>query len=115
MTWIRRQQCTVAHACPTPARKVRIGLPAPPPPSSGAAPGWKPGPPTYHDMTVTDGSVGDLWRCDDCGKLWRFADRLDLSNGRGYVRQPGWEPASVWQRIRHRQHPQSRLTKESTR
>lgn len=57
-------------------------------------------------MTVPDGTPGDLWRCDDCGKLWRFADRPDLNAGRGYlVRHPGWEPASVWQRIRHRKEP----------
>lgn len=41
------------------------------------------------------GTVGDLWRCDVCGELWRITyigDRLT------------WQFAWWWQRIRYRNH-----------
>lgn len=107
MTWIRHQPRAAEHDCPTPTRQVRTELPPPPPPPNAKA-GWEPGPQAYAHMRVPDGSIGDLWRCDDCGRLWRFMDRPDFNNGRVHeLRHPGWEPASLWQRIRYRNAEES--------
>jgi hypothetical protein len=39
---------------------------------------------------VPEGATGDLWRCDECRKLWRVGDACDM-----------WRPAHVWQCIRY--------------
>lgn len=64
MTWVRRTQS--------------------PPPAHECAP------PTHYEPIwyVADGGHGDLWRCDDCGRLWR--------NDAGR-----WERANWWQQIRY--------------
>jgi hypothetical protein len=56
------------------------------------------------------GQVGDLWRCDDCGVLWRVGLACDFCDHFGDNRShPGghavgscWRPATLWQRIRYR-------------
>lgn len=55
------------------------------------------------------GQYGDLWRCDDCGELWRvgyacdYCDRYGDNPHRG-VHAVGvmWRPATWWQRWRNR-------------
>lgn len=55
------------------------------------------------------GRLGDLWRCDDCRKLWRVGRICDNCDFYGVHRGGGqhavglaWRPATVWQRIRNR-------------
>lgn len=79
-------------------RSVRV--PPPPPVSSGkgaATPGeWQ----TMELPLAPAGQPGDLWRCDDCRKLWRHA--LDKPPRFGF-RPLGaeWEPATWWQQLTH--------------
>lgn len=57
-----------------------------------------------------DGSIDDLWRCDDCATLWRIGYACPPCDARGHswphagtcVIGLAWRPATLWQRIRHR-------------
>lgn len=56
------------------------------------------------------GALGDLWRCDQCRRLWRVAKACDVCDRRGTCvgrtgsHQVGytWRPATFWQWITHR-------------
>jgi hypothetical protein len=64
-------------------------------------------------LTVTRpaGEFGDLWRCDDCGRLWRLGndcDTCDPAPPGGNCRRGGhhpqglkWRPATLFQRLTH--------------
>lgn len=67
-------------------------------------------PPTHGGYALTPmGRLGDLWRCDDCGALWRIGDACDLCDWAGEWRAHDgghalgvtWRPATLWQRIRY--------------
>lgn len=73
MVWIRRQQ--PKHKC-TPPTTGNI-------PAIGAV-----------------GSIGDLWRCDTCKKLWRIADASEGNLGRHVIGKT-WKPATLRQRLRY--------------
>lgn len=55
-----------------------------------------------HTEIVPDGQVGDLWRCDDCGRLWRIGS-IDSLYPLG---DREWRPAWAWQRLMHRARTQ---------
>jgi hypothetical protein len=74
VTWVRRQQ--PKHECA-------------PPVNEGDIPGIR-----------AAGSIGDLWRCDTCQKLWRVADANEGQRGRVTLGSK-WMPATRRQRIRH--------------
>lgn len=53
--------------------------------------------------------LDDLWRCDECGKLWRVGLACDQCDLRGdhhhrglHVVGVAWRPATFWQRICYR-------------
>jgi hypothetical protein len=48
-TWIRRQQPVLRHECRVPRDRNNSGMPAP-----------------------AAGSVGDVWRCNECRQYWRL-------------------------------------------
>lgn len=51
-------------------------------------------------IDLPDGRRGDLWRCDDCEKLWRVVMK---GPGRRDASRPvwAWRPATLWQRWRN--------------
>lgn len=52
-----------------------------------------------HDcLKPTAGHLGDLWRCEICGRLW------SVEHG-WYSRQAQWFEASWIQRLRYRKKP----------
>jgi hypothetical protein len=51
--------------------------------------------------------LGDLWRCDECPRLWRVGyacDRCEHVDGKphgaGHAIGKAWRPATFWQRLR---------------
>jgi hypothetical protein len=99
MTWIRRA-APPAHTCVPPMRERIVHVP-----STSLTPRVQVVP--MKPPPEPDGAQGDLWRCDDCGRLWRIGDVCDLCDaGRDW--HPGfcsagsvWRPARWWQRVRH--------------
>lgn len=80
MTWIRR--VIPAHYCAPPGR----GVPA-----------------------VPVAELDDLWRCQECRRLWRvglacdWCDRYgDREHRGGHAMGAAWRPARFWQRLRYR-------------
>jgi hypothetical protein len=59
-------------------------------------------------------SQGDLWRCDECGQLWRVGRACGICAAYGDRPHRGqcqvglaWRPATFWQRLRyHRRIPE---------
>jgi hypothetical protein len=100
VSWVRRTERPVpAHACAAPTVEWFVTLPAPPPLPSGVGGGGKPHRVKFRDRP--DGERNDLWRCDDCGRLWRIGEP-DRPAG-GYVGGGlEWMPATWWQRWRNR-------------
>ncbi len=50
--------------------------------------------PLWGRVSTPDGNLNDLWRCDDCRKLWRIQS--------GFITTV-WYPVSSWLiRFRHR-------------
>lgn len=103
MTWVRKTPVLDPdqHRCAPPMRLVTYALP-----------GFNSGQAISYDEKQVAGSFGDLWRCDDCGELWRIGNSCDDCDPRppggrcmrgGY--HPGglaWRPATWWQRFRNR-------------
>lgn len=61
------------------------------------------------DLPSTRNRGGDLWRCDECGTLWRIADACDHCDRYGHKPHHGrhavgvmWRRAKWWQRLVHR-------------
>lgn len=109
MTWVRRTESIPAgHVCPAPTRLATMTLP-----TSLCPPGQSKV--LTLPATVVDGAYGDLWRCDECGRLWRVGadcDRCDRAvrerwgscvPGRYHFVGLQWRPAYWWQRLRYRQ------------
>jgi len=99
MSTVRRRE-QPSHTCEPPMQEVVFRLPPPPPPPAGLQGNPQP---TPHSAPLVrpDGDVGDLWRCDDCGRLWRVG--VEPPPRGGY--SPRWEvwlPAYWWQRLRYR-------------
>lgn len=84
MTWVRQAQ-RPAHTCNPPSR-TSVGY-----------------------VGVPVGALGDLWRCDDCRRLWRIGHACDSCDRRkraqphagGHAIGGAWRPATLWQRILH--------------
>jgi len=103
MTWVRQHRLP-EHRCPTPMRAAEVTLPAGPATApTGLAVARIPG------LPRVVGRLGDLWRCDDCRKLWRVGRACDACEL--YGTHPGggqcmvglkWRPAGLWQRIKYR-------------
>lgn len=98
MTWVRKTPTEAPHACATPTYEAVYQFPL----LMGEGPG------TEHRETVPDGSLGDLWRCDECNRLWRVGLVCDLCDRHGDYPHGGmhatgyrWRPARWWQRIAH--------------
>ena len=89
MTWVRRTDPIPVHTCTPPMSPTFVTLPAPPPPASGWQ-GHGPTGPQRVGLPRPAGERNDLWRCDDCGQLWRITEG------------PAWHPATLWQRFRNR-------------
>jgi hypothetical protein len=92
MTWIRRQNPPV-HVCEPPIREF---VHAPP----GAR--------VYLAVQI-DGQIGDLWRCDADGRVWRVAHACDACDAYGVGNHRGqcrvgreWRRATFWQQLRYR-------------
>jgi len=102
MTWIRRQPPDRSHRCEPPTREAIYRFPS-------MAVSADPPIVTEHREQVVDGALGDLWGCDDCGRLWRIGYACGACDRYGYGRHGGghevgerWRPATWWQRLRHR-------------
>jgi hypothetical protein len=98
---LRQRDRLPAHECVTPVHNVTYQPPSPPIPNA-------PEPRPYIRAEV-DGDRGDLWRCEDCGRLWRVGWACDACDWYGVGRHDGmcsvglaWRPAKLWQRIRYR-------------
>jgi hypothetical protein len=74
----------------------------PPPPG---LPGSQLGP----TSKMPKGAFGDVWRCDDCRRLWRIGASCDACDsvgqtggrcprGGAHPRATAWRPARLWQR-----------------
>lgn len=79
MTWVRRTDPRTAHRCPAP--------------QSGS-------------FRSPVGQHGDLWRCHECGQLWRVGAACDMCDRYGDIPHRGghavghaWRPASLLQRL----------------
>lgn len=104
MSWIVQAPAVSAHRCAPPMRDVM----ARPPRGPAEMPPGKtredyPEPRSFKVGERPDGQVGDLWRCDDCGTLWRIIK----PEPRRYVNVfpspwPRWREAGLWLRFRHR-------------
>ena len=95
MTWIRRAD-TDGHACSPPMTEQFI--------KSAALASGRVAVPGPGDVA---GSIGDLWRCDQCRKLWRVGRACAYCDAYGNRLHHGWHamgrqwrPATTWQRIR---------------
>jgi hypothetical protein len=69
-----------------------------------APPGARP-----HRTVQIDGQIGDLWRCDVDGRVWRVAHACDACDAYGVGNHHGqcgvgreWRPATLWQQFRYR-------------
>jgi hypothetical protein len=69
MTWIRRTEPT-SHTCAPPTYEPVFYIL-----SASMTPGAQGG--SVALAPAPDGNLGDLWRCDDCRRLWRIADACD--------------------------------------
>lgn len=56
-------------------------------------------------LTPNVATRGDLWRCGECRRLWRYADACDVCDRYGRVPHGGmctvgdlWRPPKLWQR-----------------
>lgn len=74
MTWVRQQQ--PGHECA--------------PPTTGSIP-----------AIGAAGTIGDLWRCDNCGRLWRVAAADENTRSGQQPHGRHWKPATLWQRLRY--------------
>jgi hypothetical protein len=103
MSWVRKTTVdTPGHTCQPPTRERFFRIP------SGFAAGTEP---IGHRDTVPAGEWNDLWRCDDCGRLWRVGNSCDYCDPsppggrcfRGGYHAGGhaWRPATWWQRWRY--------------
>lgn len=115
MTWIRHTKPEApAHRCTPPTAERFITLPAPPPPPAGWQGHSPPKPRRAKLDDVPAGAWRDLWRCDDCGELWRVGNGCSACDPsppsgrcvRGGYHSPGyaWRPATWWQRFRTRRY-----------
>jgi hypothetical protein len=102
MTWVRQHRPD-EHRCPTPMRDAEITVPTgPAAASTGSAVVRVPG------LEQVIGRLGDLWRCDDCRKLWRVALACDVcelyGDHRGGQCRVGlkWRAATLRQRFKYR-------------
>lgn len=102
MTWAHRASVT-AHRCRPPTRERVIKLPT--------GPAHRPTGFVQSRLPLgdVDGRLGDVWRCDDCRKLWRVGRACavcDLygehAGGGSHVVGLRWRPATLWQRLRYR-------------
>ena len=98
MGWVHRATDTPHHLCDLPLREATYSLIGPDTTQ------------TEHRETVAAGHIGDLWRCDPCGRLWRIGYACDACDYYGSHDNPHrgmctvgykWRPASMWQRITH--------------
>lgn len=79
MTWVRHTDLRTVHRCLAP---------------------------TTGSFSSPDGQLGDLWRCGECGTLWRIADACDIcdqygpdSHHGGHAVGRAWRIATRWQRL----------------
>ena len=93
MSWVSRTTAP-EHTCEPPMRQRLVTIP-----SASMTPGVQTKP--LMMPPEPDGLRDDLWRCDDCGQLWRIGDP-DLMVGGYAAGGPVWRPATLWQRLRHR-------------
>lgn len=85
MSWVRRRDAEQRHVCAVPVMTDSTG------------------------HTYPAGRRHDLWRCDECRKLWRIGtrcDQCDPSDGRAthlgqHAVGDKWRPARPGQRIRY--------------
>jgi hypothetical protein len=109
MTWIRRQKQPV-HVCEPPMREVAYSLPG--------GPALRPDPSVQRlrlQVVQVDGQIGDLWRCDVDGRVWRVAHACDACDCYGVGNHGGqcqvgrkWRQATSWQRLRYRRDGKAR-------
>lgn len=100
MTWVRKAPTVALHACAPPMREVIYQYPSMSLRPDGAA--------TEYRENVPGGFLGDLWRCDECNRLWRIGCACQLCDRNGVYLHGGhciagyrWRPARWWQRIAH--------------
>ena len=80
MGWVRKTEPPPVHECSPPVRESAR---------------------RNHDDRMVDywaplGNKGDLWRCDDCQKLWQIVQWIN--DGDDYL---GWQSASFWNRWKY--------------
>jgi hypothetical protein len=97
VSWVRRADDV--HECKPPTRLAVTQLPTGP---VAAPTGWMEA--RLPGVVLVDGRLGELWRCDDCGRLWCVGRACDVRYQNVGQHRDGlkWRPATWWQRIRHR-------------
>jgi hypothetical protein len=99
---LRQRNLPAVHECAPPVYEATYRPPAPSTPNAPA--------PRPFTQTKVDGDHGDLWRCHDCGRLWRVGWACDACDYRpgphGGMHTVGcvWRPARFWQRLRYRRY-----------
>lgn len=82
MGWVRKTEPPPVHECSPPVEeRVRLN-------HNGYS---------VEYLSPQGANRGDLWRCDDCQKLWQVIE-WNVSNGDNYL---DWEPASFWNRWKY--------------
>lgn len=63
-------------------------------------------PEQHRCLTPSEASRGDLWRCGECRRLWRYGDACDVCDRYGRIPHDGmcrvgemWRAPKIWQRL----------------
>lgn len=107
MSWVVQAPEVPVHSCRPPMRDHIIGAP-PRGPAAGCMPPGNtiedyPEPAPWKIGERPDGKIGDLWRCDECGELWRIIEPERQRYANIFPDPyPRWREAGWWLRFRHR-------------
>lgn len=100
MGWVRKTPKIKTHKCDLPLKEVTFK-------ANSVLPETK--------YTVPDGEVGDLWRCDECQKLWIIG--VSFSRDTRSSLATSWQPAGLWDSIKYwpgwKRRKTSQLTPET--
>jgi len=87
MTWIKKAEPKPIHKCEPPMRPVKYKAPAGSPMAGQMIKSSYPEP---------DGSVGDVWQCDECLELWRITTMAHYTTYYSSYMRPQWQRAPLW-------------------
>jgi len=95
MTWVHMQSEPDEHTCRPPRGSAFL--------TEGESVEDRPDPPFVKVGERPAGRVGDVWRCDDCRRLWRISESR-WPEGLIHLDDPHpvWRPAGIRLRLRLR-------------